>query len=74
MTQDNAKRSPSGRSALGGAACGLTYDGVTQDAMAREDRLRRPLKLHRWHAFKDREHQENAQRRRLEQAVSTPHR
>jgi hypothetical protein len=48
MAQDNAERSPIGRTALGGAACGLTYDGAMQDAVAREDRLRRPLRLGRW--------------------------
>jgi len=48
MAQDNAGRSSSGRSALGGAACGFTFDGALQDAVAREDRLRRPLRLKRW--------------------------
>jgi hypothetical protein len=48
MAQDNAERSPFGRSALGGAAGGFTYDGVMQDAVAREDRLRRTLRLKRW--------------------------
>jgi hypothetical protein len=49
MAQDNARPSPSGRSALGGAAGGFTYDGAMQDVMAREDQLRRPLRLKRWH-------------------------
>jgi hypothetical protein len=48
MPQDNAERSPIGRTALGGAACGFTYDGALQDAVAREERLRRPLRLCRW--------------------------
>ena len=48
MAQDNARPSPSGRSALGGAAGGFTYDGAMQDVMAREDQLRRPLRLKRW--------------------------
>jgi len=48
MVQDNAERFPIGRTALGGAACGLTYDGAVQDAVAREERLRRPLRLARW--------------------------
>lgn len=48
MAKDNAERSPSGRTALGGAAGGFTYDGAMQDAVAREDRLRRPLRLKRW--------------------------
>ena len=48
MAQDDAERSPIGRTALGGAACGFTYDGALQDAVAREERLRRPLRLARW--------------------------
>ena len=48
MAQDNAERFSSGRTALGGAACGLTYDGAMRDAVARDDRLRRSLKLKRW--------------------------
>ncbi len=48
MAQKDAERFPIGRTALGGAACGLTYDGALQDAVAREDRLRRPLRLARW--------------------------
>ena len=48
MAQDNAERFPIGRTALGGAACGLTYDGAVQDAVAREERLRRPFRLARW--------------------------
>jgi hypothetical protein len=48
MAQDNAERSPIGRTVLGGAACGFTYDGALQDAVAREERLRRPLRLDRW--------------------------
>ena len=49
MAQDNAERSPIGRTVLGGAACGFTYDGALQDAVAREERLRRPRRLARWH-------------------------
>ncbi len=48
MAQDNAERFPIGRTALGGAACGLTYDGAVQDAVACEERQRRPLRLARW--------------------------
>ena len=48
MAQNNAERSSSGRTALGGAACGFTYDAAMLDAVAREDRLRRPLSLKRW--------------------------
>ena len=48
MAQDNAERSPIGRTVLGGAACGFTYDSALQDAVAREERLRRPLRLDRW--------------------------
>ncbi len=50
MAKDKAERSPIGRTALGGAACGFTYDGALQDAVAREQRLRRPLRLRlgRW--------------------------
>ena len=48
MAHQDAERFPIGRTALGGAACGLTYDGALQDAVAREDRLRRPLRLDRW--------------------------
>jgi hypothetical protein len=48
MAQNDAERFPIGRTALGGAACGLTYDGALQDAVARENRLRRPLRLARW--------------------------
>jgi hypothetical protein len=48
MAKDGAERSPIGRTALGGAACGFTYDGALQDAVAREERLRRPLRLGRW--------------------------
>ena len=48
MAQDDAERFPIGRTALGGAACGLTYDGALQDAVAREGRLRRPLRLPQW--------------------------
>ena len=36
MAQDNAERVPIGRTALGGAACGFTYDGALLDAVARE--------------------------------------
>jgi hypothetical protein len=48
MAHQEAERSPIGRTALGGAACGFTYDAATQDAVAREQRLRRPLRLDRW--------------------------
>ncbi len=48
MTQKDAERFPVGRTVLGGAAAGFTYDGAMQDAVAREDRLRRPLRLGRW--------------------------
>ncbi|MBD0274428.1 MAG: hypothetical protein ICV73_21145 [Acetobacteraceae bacterium] len=48
MAKDNAERSSIGRTALGGAAGGFTYDGALQDAVAREGRLRRPLRLDRW--------------------------
>ena len=50
MVQKGAERFPIGRTALGGAACGLTYDGALQDAVAREERLRRPLRLAPWRA------------------------
>jgi hypothetical protein len=46
--QDAAERFPIGRTALGGAACGFTYDAAMQDVVAREQRLRRPLRLERW--------------------------
>ncbi len=48
MAQNNAERPSSGRTALGGAACGFTYDAAMQDVVAREGRLRRPLRLKRW--------------------------
>ena len=48
MAQDSAERSLVGRTALGGAACGFTYDGAMQDAVAREERLRRQLRLPPW--------------------------
>jgi hypothetical protein len=48
MAQNNAESFPIGRTALGGAACGFTYDGALQDAVAREDRLRRPMRFSRW--------------------------
>lgn len=48
MARDNAERLPIGRTILGGSACGFTYDGALQDAVAREDRLRRPLRLAKW--------------------------
>lgn len=48
MAQNNAERSSSGRTALGGASCGFTYDAAMLDAVARENRLRRPLRLKRW--------------------------
>ena len=48
MAKDSAERSPIGRTVLGGAACGFTYDGALLDAVAREERLRRPLRLGWW--------------------------
>ncbi len=48
MAQKDAERFPIGRTALGGASCGFTYDGAVQDAVARERGLRRPLRLARW--------------------------
>jgi hypothetical protein len=48
MAQNDAERPSSGRTALGGAACGFTYDAAMLDAVAREGRLRRPLRLQRW--------------------------
>ena len=48
MAQNNAERSSSGRTALGGAAGGFTYDAAMLDAVARENRLRRPLRLKPW--------------------------
>ena len=48
MAQKDAEPFPIGRTALGGASCGLTYDGAVQDAVAREKGLRRPLRLTRW--------------------------
>ncbi|MBD0271154.1 MAG: hypothetical protein ICV73_04415 [Acetobacteraceae bacterium] len=49
MERNNAGRfSSSGRTALGGAAAGFTYDAAMLDAVAREERLRRPLRLKRW--------------------------
>jgi hypothetical protein len=48
MAKDSAERSSIGRTVLGGAAGGFTYDGALLDAVAREDRLRRPLRLERW--------------------------
>jgi hypothetical protein len=50
MAQNNAGRSPYGRTALGGAAAGFTYDAAMLDAVAREERLRRPLRLKHWQA------------------------
>ena len=50
MPNDQTERSPNGRSVMGGASCGLTYDASLLDALAREDRLRRPLRLRRWHS------------------------
>ncbi len=69
MARNNAQRPSCGRTALGGAACGFTYDAAMQDAVARESRLRRPLRLKRW--------QHEAQRSpptgtRREQAKSVP--
>ncbi len=48
MAQKTAEHPPIGRTALGGAACGFTYDAALQDTVAREERLRRPLRLARW--------------------------
>jgi hypothetical protein len=48
MAKDGLERSPIGRTVLGGAAGGFTYDGALSDAVAREERLRRPLRLGRW--------------------------
>ena len=48
MAKQDAERFPIGRTALGGASCGFTYDAAVQDAVARESRLRRPLRLDRW--------------------------
>ena len=48
VSKDNAERSPGGRTVLGGSSCGFTYDGALLDAVAREERLRRPLRLGRW--------------------------
>jgi hypothetical protein len=48
MAQNDAERFPIGRTALGGAAAGFTYDGALQDAVAREQRLSRPLRLPAW--------------------------
>ena len=51
MAQDNAERVPIGRTALGGAAGGFTYDGAMLDAVAREGGLRRSLRMDRWPAI-----------------------
>jgi len=48
VAQKDAERFPIGRTALGGASCGFTYDGAVQDAVARENGLRRPLRLTPW--------------------------
>jgi hypothetical protein len=48
MTHKDAERFPVGRTVLGGAAAGFTYDGALQDAVAREERLLRPLRLAPW--------------------------
>ena len=48
QVQKDAERFPIGRTVLGGAAGGFTYNGALQDAIAREDRLRRPLRLPTW--------------------------
>ncbi len=48
MARTDAERFPIGRTALGGASCGFTYDGAIQDAVAREKGLRRPLRLTEW--------------------------
>ena len=71
MKQDNAERSPSGRTALGGASCGLTYDGAMRDAVAREDRLRRPLRLKRWQDAQRPSPPNDAHREQLESADPT---
>jgi hypothetical protein len=49
MALSDSERLPLGRPVLGGASCGFTYDGALQDAVAREERIRRPLRLPRWH-------------------------
>ncbi|GGC38438.1 hypothetical protein GCM10011504_16040 [Siccirubricoccus deserti] len=41
MYRGNAVRIPPGASVLGGAACGLSYEGVMRDAMARDETARR---------------------------------
>jgi hypothetical protein len=41
MPRENATRIPPGASLLGGAACGLSYEGALRDAMARDDTTRR---------------------------------
>ena len=48
QVQKDAERFPIGRTVLGGAASGFTYNGALQDAVAREERLRRPLRLPAW--------------------------
>lgn len=48
MLEESAKRAPVGRTALGGAAGGFTYDGAMQDAVARDGLLRRQLRLSPW--------------------------
>jgi hypothetical protein len=41
MHRGNVVRIPPGASVLGGAACGLSYEGVLRDAMARDETARR---------------------------------
>jgi hypothetical protein len=41
MNRENAARIPPGVSVLGGAACGLNYEGVLRDAMACDETARR---------------------------------
>ena len=73
MAHNDAERFPIGRTALGGAACGFTYDGALQDAVAREERLRRPLRLARWqNAPKPASPSPNAHREQAEPAWSDP--
>ena len=48
MARNDVELPPIGRTSLGGAACGFTYNAALQDALAREERLRRPLRLGQW--------------------------
>ena len=41
MKQQDSQQFGAGTSILGGAACGLTYEGALRDAVAREDAARR---------------------------------